>query len=211
MQKDDLKLYLVTDRNMANGRLEQIVDLAIRSGVTMVQLREKDTCFEEFCEKATQMKSICDSYGVPLIINDNVEVCLVTGADGVHLGGSDCDISVARSLLGGDKIIGASARDVQTAKLAEKSGADYLGVGAVFGTSTKSDAKQIDLDILREICNSVSIPVVAIGGVSEDNVGKLDGTGICGVAVVSSIIKAKDVAKTTEHFVEELDKIVKKT
>lgn len=208
MKKSDLLLYLVTDSAMAGGRLAEIVQTAVEAGVTMVQLREKSANFEEFCHKAKTLKSICDKYSVPLIINDNVDVCLAVGASGVHLGGSDCDIATARKLLGTDKIIGGSARDIQTALKAQNDGADYLGVGAVFGTTTKSDAKTINVDILKNICNSVAIPVVAIGGINEGNVEHLKSSGIAGVAVVSCILKSENVSNTTKNLLAKLQKIV---
>lgn len=204
MKREDLLLYLVTDRDMADGKLEDVVEEAILGGVTMVQLREKHATFEEFCEKALIMKAICDKYCVPLIINDSVEVCLTVGASGVHLGQSDCDIKSARSILGKDKIIGASARDIESAVRAASAGADYLGVGAVFGTTTKGDAKTINTQVLKSIAEQVNIPVVAIGGISEQNAVKLKGTGIAGVAVVSGIIKSKKVTKTAQNFVKIL-------
>lgn len=208
MLKSDLMLYLVTDRKMAGDKLEEIVETAIKSGVTMVQLREKQASFEEFCEKAIQMKKVCDKYNIPLIINDSVEVCLAVDAAGVHLGSCDCDIAMARKILGNNKIIGASARDLNLAKLAEKQGADYLGVGAVFGTTTKQDAKPISLDILKNICDNVSIPVVAIGGISIENMVKLNGSGIAGIAVISSILKAKNVSAATQDLKNKLQKII---
>lgn len=208
MLKSDLMLYLVTDRKMAGDKLEEIVETAIKSGVTMVQLREKQASFEEFCEKAIQMKKVCDKYNIPLIINDSVEVCLAVDAAGVHLGSCDCDIAMARKILGNNKIIGASARDLNLAKLVEKQGADYLGVGAVFGTTTKQDAKPISLDILKNICDNVSIPVVAIGGISIENMVKLNGSGIAGIAVISSILKAKNVSAATQDLKNKLQKII---
>ncbi len=208
MLESDLMLYLVTDRKMAGDKFEEIVETAIKSGVTMVQLREKQASFEEFCEKAIQMKKVCDKYNIPLIINDSVEVCLAVDAAGVHLGSCDCDIAMARKILGNNKIIGASARDLNLAKLAEKQGADYLGVGAVFGTTTKQDAKPISLDILKNICDNVNIPVVAIGGVSIENMVKLNGSGIAGIAVISSILKAKNVSAATQDLKNKLQKII---
>lgn len=207
MQKESLVLYLVTDRNMACGSLEEAVEEAIKAGVTMVQLREKQANFEDFCAKAKAMKVICDKYNIPLIINDNVEVCLAVDASGVHLGGSDCDIPTARKILG-DKIIGGSCRDIETAKRLERQGADYLGVGAVFGTNTKTDAKTINISILKDICDSVSIPVVAIGGINESNIVDLKGSGIAGVAVVSSILKAKDVSLATGNLLTQLKNVL---
>ena len=200
MDKKDLLLYLVTDSGMANGKLEEIVKLAVENGVTMVQLREKELSFNAFCDKALKVKAICDKYNIPLIINDNVDVCLAVNASGVHLGSSDCDISIARQKLGNNKIIGGSCRDIHRAILAEKAGADYLGVGAVFGTSTKLDAKPITLQTLSTIANSVSIPVVAIGGINAENILQLKDSGIAGVAVVSAIIKAENVAIATKDI-----------
>lgn len=208
MKKRDLLLYLVTDSAMAAGRLTEIVQSAVESGVTMVQLREKSASFDEFCHKAQALKSICDKYNVPLIINDNIDVCLAVGASGVHLGSSDCDIATARKLLGKDKIIGGSARDIQTALKIQNDSADYLGVGAVFGTTTKSDAKAISVDILKNICQSVDIPVVAIGGVNEGNIELLKSSGIAGVAVVSCILKSENVQNTTKNLLTKLHKIV---
>lgn len=200
MDKKDLLLYLVTDSSMANGKLEEIVKLAVKNGVTMVQLREKELAFKEFCDRALKVKTICDKYNIPLIINDNVAVCLAVNASGVHLGSSDCDISIARQKLGNNKIIGGSCRDTYRAMLAEKAGADYLGVGAVFGTSTKLDAKPITLQTLSTIASSVSIPVVAIGGINAKNILQLKDSGIAGVAVVSAIIKAQNVATATKDM-----------
>lgn len=207
MDKKDLLLYLVTDRNMVNGCLEEVVQTAIEAGVTMVQLREKDANFEDFCAKAMVMKQICDKYNLPLIINDNIEVCLAVDASGVHLGGSDCDIPTARKILKG-KIIGGSCRDIETAMRLQSQGADYLGVGAVFGTTTKKDAKTIDESILKSICDSVNIPVVAIGGINEQNISRLQGSGIAGVAVVSSILKAQDISLATKVMLSQVRKIV---
>ncbi len=200
MDKKDLLLYLVTDSSIANGKLEEIVKLAVENGVTMVQLREKELAFKEFCDRALKVKTICDKYNIPLIINDNVAVCLAVNASGVHLGSSDCDISIARQKLGNNKIIGGSCRDTYRAMLAEKAGADYLGVGAVFGTSTKLDAKPITLQTLSTIASSVSIPVVAIGGINAKNILQLKDSGIAGVAVVSAIIKAQNVATATKDM-----------
>lgn len=207
MKKEDLLLYLVTDRAMADGKLEQIVEETLSGGVTIVQLREKHTSFEQFCERARAIKCITDKYNVPLIINDDVDVCLAVNASGVHLGASDCDIATARKILGNDKIIGGSARDIVTAQKAQAAGADYLGVGAVFGTSTKPDAKTINPQILQSIVASVDIPVVAIGGINEQNVKKLKGTGIAGIAVVSSLIKSKNVKNSAQNFVKILTEL----
>lgn len=208
MLKDNLMLYLVTDSKMCGDNFENIIETAIKAGVTMVQLREKDITFEEFCKKALKLKEICIKYKVPLIINDNVDICVAVNADGVHLGSSDMDIVTARSILGNSKIIGGSCRDSETAKLLENSGADYLGVGAVFGTQTKQDAKTISVEILKQVCSSINIPVVAIGGVNAENIAKLKGSGVAGVAVISSILKAKNVEIATKNICEQLKQIL---
>ena len=191
--KKCLALYAVTDSRWAIEKtlIEQVED-AICGGVTMVQLREKDLSEDDFFKKALEVKAVCRKHNVPLIINDNVLLAKKIDADGVHVGQSDLEVSEARKILGPDKIIGVTAKTVEQAKIAEASGADYLGSGAVFGTATKSDAKSMSLDLLREITASVSIPVVAIGGIDEGNISKLKGTGIAGVAVVSGIFSKKD-------------------
>lgn len=206
--RDKLRLYLVTDRDMAVGALEQVVERAAAAGVTIVQLREKNADFNRFCNYAEDMKAICKKYNLPLIINDNVEVCLAVGADGVHLGAEDCDIAAARRLLGDDKIIGKSARSVEAAIQAQKEGADYLGVGAVFGTTTKMDAQAISLKLLDDICRAVDIPVVAIGGIGRDNILQLKGCDIAGVAVVSAIIKAQNVEAATKDLLQKVTDVL---
>lgn len=160
-----------------------------------MQLREKNLTHDEFLSEAKEIKKLCNAYNVPLIINDDVDIAIESGADGVHVGQKDMDVSEARRKLGADKIIGVSARTVEQALLAEKNGADYLGVGAVFSTSTKLDAKNISHETLRDICSAVSIPVVAIGGISKDNITQLAGTGVDGVALVSAVFSAKDIEK----------------
>ena len=210
MNKNDLVLYLVTDRDMVhNTTLEIAIERAILGGVTIVQLREKKLSHDEFVRRAKRVKVICDRYNIPLIINDNVDVCREVNASGVHLGSQDMSIAQARNILGNDKIIGASARSVVMAKRAEMQGADYLGVGAVFGTSTKSDAVTISPSILKDIASSVDIPVVAIGGVSLENVEKLKDTCISGVAVISSILKSNDIMSTSMTFREKLKEVIK--
>ena len=208
MKKNDLMLYLVTDRNMCGEHLESVVETAIKAGVTIVQLREKQADFKEFCDKALKMKKICDKYNIPLIINDNIDVCLAVDADGVHLGSSDCDIAKARTILGNSKIIGASSREVKTALLAQNAGADYLGVGAVFSTSTKLDASEVSFETLQKICDAVSIPVVAIGGINAQNIMQLKNSGINGVAVVSAIFAQKDIIQATKELTNLAKQIV---
>lgn len=198
--KPDYKLYLVTDSSMCNNSLEDAVTMAIKGGVTTVQLREKNASTSEFYKKAVVIREITAKHGVTLIINDRLDIAQAVGADGVHLGPHDLPVSAARKVLGDDFIIGASAREVKTAIKAYEDGADYLGVGAVFGTSTKSDAEKVELETLSEITKAVPIPVVAIGGINLSNIGKLQGTGIAGVAVVSAIMKSDEIEKTASEF-----------
>ena len=187
-------LYAVTDRAWVGKQtlLEQVED-ALKGGATCIQLREKELDLEVFFEEAMEMKDLCSRYGVPLIINDNVEIAIKCKADGIHVGQSDMELESVRSLVGEDMIIGVSVQTVEQALDAEKCGADYLGVGAVFATATKLDAKAISHKTLQEICRTVAIPVVAIGGISKSNILQLMGTGIDGVALVSAIFGAEDV------------------
>lgn len=202
-------LYAVTDRHWLNGRtLEEDVELALKGGVTLVQLREKNLDFDAFCKEAEKIHSLCQKYNVPLIINDNVEVAKAVNAEGVHLGQGDMSIAEAREILGNSKIIGATARTKEQAVKAEKDGADYVGSGAVFGTSTKSDAVKMSFETLTEICNSVKIPVTAIGGITKENVSELKGTGISGVAVVSGIFAEKDIYNSTLEIRNKIEEIV---
>lgn len=195
----DYQLYLCTDRNiMTTETIEESVELAIKGGVTVVQLREKDCSSREFYEMALAVKCITDAYEVPLIINDRVDIALAVKADGVHLGQSDLPVEMARNLLGPDKIVGATANTVELAVEAWKSGADYLGVGDVFGTTTKSDTKPVTVDELKEIRQRVQIPVVAIGGINQSNVHLLKPAGVDGVAVISAIVGQKDIRGAAE-------------
>ena len=190
----DLLLYAVTDRHWLNGqRLEDVAEELLAAGVTCLQLREKHQDPAEFVRMARALKPICARYGVPLILNDAVELAKEVDADGVHVGQDDMSVARARAILGPDKIIGVSAHTVEEALLAEKHGADYLGVGAVFPTSSKDDVDVLPYETLKAICEAVSIPVVAIGGISQENVAKLAGSGICGVAVISAIYAAKNI------------------
>ncbi len=211
IRKENLILYAVTDRTWLNGdTLYNQVEKALKGGITLLQLREKNLCKEEFLKEALQIKKLCKRYSVPLIINDNVDIARTVDADGVHLGQKDMDIKTAREILGNNKIIGVSARTVEQAVKAENDGADYLGVGAVFGTGTKKDAMPLDHKTLKDICSAVTIPVVAIGGINRDNIPALTGSGICGVAVVSGIFKEKDITAATEELKKITEKILKR-
>ena len=198
-------LYAVTDRSWTkNDTLYHQVEEALKGGVTFLQLREKDLNTENFLQEAEEMKKLCAAYRVPFVINDNVEIARTVGADGVHVGQDDMPAWKVREILGEDKIIGVSAQTVEQAIKAEKDGADYLGVGAVFPTSSKADAVEVEHATLRDICVAVQIPVVAIGGISAENVSQLAGTGIDGIAVISAIF-AQDFPKLAA---EELKKKV---
>lgn len=202
-------LYAVTDRHWLNGRtLEEDVEQALKGGVTLVQLREKNLNFEEFCKEAEIIHLLCKKYNVPLIINDNVEVAKAVDAEGVHLGQGDMSIAKAREILGKNKIIGATARTKEQAVKAEKESVNYVGSGAVFGTSTKSDAVKMSFETLREICESVRIPVTAIGGITKENVLQLKGTGISGAAVVSGIFAEKDIYNSTSELRKKIEEVV---
>ena len=203
MKKSDVDytLYLCTDHDLMRAdTVEDAVRQALLGGVTMVQLREKNCSAKEFFETAQRVKKITDQAGVPLIINDRVDIALAVDADGVHVGQSDIPAAEARRLLGPDKIIGVSARTVEQARKAEADGADYLGVGAMFVTGTKQDAKVTSKEELKRIRAAVAIPIVAIGGIKADNVEELKGTGIDGVAVVSAVIAAENIASAAEEL-----------
>ena len=199
--KRDLLLYAVTDRAWLRGRrLSSVVEEAIRGGVNMVQLREKELSFDEFLEEAFEIGALCRRHGIPFIVNDNVEIALRSGADGVHVGQSDRTAEEVRALIGKDKILGVSAGTVEAAVAAERAGADYLGVGAVFSTSTKTDADAVSVETLSAICRSVRIPVVAIGGIGKSNMKQLSGSGIAGVALVSAIFASQDIETETKKL-----------
>lgn len=196
----DLTLYAVTDSRWLNGKpLAQAVEEAILGGATIVQLREKMLSYEEKKKLAREVLKVCRSYGIPLIINDDVHLAKEIDADGVHLGQSDMEIGRAREILG-DKIIGITAKTVEQAKCAAAAGADYLGSGAVFGSSTKDDAKPLDHDLLDTICESVDIPVTAIGGINKDNIMELKGRKMSGFAVVSGIFHSEDIKSATAEL-----------
>ncbi len=189
-----LLLYAVTDRHWLKDRtLYEVVRESLEGGVTFLQLREKELDTASFLEEAVKLKKLAAEYGVPFVINDNVEIAVKMDADGVHVGQNDMEASDVRALIGPDKILGVSAQTVEQAVLAEKRGADYLGVGAVFPTGSKDDAVDVSHETLKAICDAVSIPVVAIGGITEANTPELSGSGICGIAVISAIYAQEDI------------------
>lgn len=193
--REDLLLYAVTDRRwLKEGEtLCSQVEKAIRGGVSFVQLREKELVKEEFLNEAKKLRTLCKRFGVPFVINDNVEIAAISDADGVHVGQNDMDICLVREKLGPGKIIGASVHTVEEAILAEAKGADYLGTGAAFSTGSKKDAKPLPPGMIESICSAVRIPVIAIGGIDENNAGRLRGKGLCGVAVISAVFARPDV------------------
>ena len=201
---DDLLLYAVTDRAWVGRQtlLAQIED-ALRGGVTMVQLREKTLAAEAFAAEAAEVKALCHRYGVPLLIDDNVDVALESGADGVHVGIEDAPVEEIRARAGKDFIIGATAKTVEQARAAEAAGADYLGVGAVFPSPTKKNAVRITVEQLKAICAAVSIPAVAIGGIDLENISALKGGGMRGVAVISALFGAQDIQRAAEQLKQE--------
>ena len=200
INKEQLLLYAITDRAWLNGgSLYEAVEESLKGGVTCLQLREKNLDAERFLEEARQLKPLCRSYGVPLIINDNVDVALKSDADGVHIGQSDGDIAATRARIG-NKILGVSASTVEEAFEAERAGADYLGVGAIFPTNSKNDAESVSFSTLRDICNAVSVPVVAIGGITINNVSLLTDSGICGIAVISAIYAQKNIQNAAKRL-----------
>ena len=209
LDKNSLKLYAVTDRKWLKGNsLEEEVEKAVRAGVTMVQLREKHIGSDELVSLAKKIGAVVHRYNIPLIINDDIEAALASGADGVHVGQEDICASEARLRIGNSMILGVSARSAETAIEAERCGADYIGAGAVFSTSTKEDAKVMSFDELKRICDSVSIPVVAIGGITEDNIMELSGSGIAGTAVVSAIFAKDDVAASAAKLLTLTEKML---
>lgn len=193
ISKDRLLLYAVTDRSWLNGQpLAEVVEELLAAGVTLVQLREKDLPHEDFVQEARKLKAVCQRYGVPLIINDNAQAALEAGADGVHIGQGDMQLAKAREVLGPEGIIGTSAHNVQEAVAAWQNGADYLGCGAVFGSATKHDVTVLDHQELAKICRAVPLPIVAIGGINEQNAVQLQGTGVDGIAVISGLFAKTD-------------------
>lgn len=208
LDKEKLLLYAVTDRRWLNGKsLAEQVEKSIKGGVTCVQLREKDMSDEEFLKEAFEIGEVCKRYGVLFIINDNVEVAVKCGADGIHVGQSDMNAGELRRRVGKEMIIGVSASTVQEAVEAQENGADYIGAGAVFPTSTKDDANAVDRNMLCEICSSVDIPVVAIGGITAENISQLSGTGIAGAAVVSAIFAQADIERSASELIGSIRKV----
>lgn len=211
--KDDIRrgmtLYAVTDRSWLGERtLAQVVEQVLRGGATFLQLREKELDRAAFLAEAKELKSLTAKYRVPFVINDNIDIALESDADGVHLGQTDLMGRDARALIGPDKILGITANTVELAVAAEKAGADYIGAGAVFGTTTKQNAKNLSLDTLRDICRAVTIPVVAIGGINGENLPRLAGTGAAGAAVVSALFAQKDPEEAARRLRALADKMV---
>ena len=209
MNREALRLYLVTNRYQDS--LESFlkkVETACRSGVTIVQLREKNLTTNQYYQLAKQVKEITDVYQVPLIIDDRLDVCLAVDAAGLHIGDDELPVSVARQVLGPEKILGVTAKTVKRALEAEEGGADYLGTGAIFPTTTKENAPITLISTLKTICQTVAIPVVAIGGLTSENIDQLIGTGIAGVAVVRDLMQAEDVEAKTQAFLTKLDDII---
>lgn len=209
MNKDALSLYGITDRYWLNGRpLIQDVQLALEGGVTMIQLREKNLDEESFYREAIEIKELCKKFNVPFIINDNVELAKKVDADGVHVGQNDMAAQDVRAIIGPDKILGVSTQTVEEALLAQKMGADYLGVGAVFPTGSKDDCWVLSHDLCREICSAVTIPVVAIGGINLGNISKLSGLGFSGISLISAIFGQNDIKSAAMKLKEEVSKII---
>ena len=209
MNREALRLYLVTNRyqDSLESFLEK-VETACRSGVTIVQLREKNLTTNQYYQLAKQVKEITDGYQVPLIIDDRLDVCLAVDAAGLHIGDDELPVSVARKVLGPEKILGVTAKTVKRALEAEESGADYLGTGAIFPTTTKENAPITLISTLKTICQRVAIPVVAIGGLTSENIDQLAATGIAGVAVVRDLMQAEDIEAKTQAFLTKLDDII---
>ncbi|MFT4143663.1 MAG: thiamine phosphate synthase [Mobilitalea sp.] len=203
VDKAAMLLYVVTDRTwLGENNLAQQVEEIVRAGATFVQLREKDLDFDNFVKEGIALKKITDHYNVPFVINDNIEVALAIDADGVHVGQSDLSAQEVRTRIGEHKILGVSAQTVEQALLAEQQGADYIGVGAVFSTSTKNDADDVSYAALKAICEAVHIPVVAIGGINEHNILKLSDSKVDGVAVISAIFAKTDIVAATEELLK---------
>lgn len=199
--RKSLVLYAVTDRHWTGEKsLLQQTEEAIKGGATFVQIREKNLEEEKFQEEAVLLKNLCGKYKIPFVVNDNVQLAEKIDADGVHIGQDDMNVQEARKILGKDKIIGVSAQTVEEAVLAEAQGADYLGVGAVFPTGSKDDAVEVPLETLKKICAAVKIPVVAIGGISKDNIFELKNSGICGISVISAIFGQKDIISAAKDL-----------
>ena len=209
MNREALRLYLVTNRYQDS--LENFlrkVETTCRSGVTIIQLREKNLTTNQYYQLAKQVKEITDAYQVPLIIDDRLDICLAVDAAGLHIGDDELPVSVARKVLGPEKILGVTAKTVKRALEAETSGADYLGTGAIFPTRTKENAPITLISTLKTICQTVAIPVVAIGGLTSENIDQLAATGIAGVAVVRDLMQAEDIEAKTQAFLTKLDDMI---
>lgn len=199
--KKSLLLYAVTDRSwLGTDTLAKQVEMALKGGATFVQLREKHLDHDAFLSEALEVKALCKKFSVPFVINDNVALAKEIDADGVHVGQSDMETGSVREFLGSGKIVGVSAQTVEQALLAQARGADYLGVGAVFPTGSKDDAEDVGIDTLKAICAAVNIPVIAIGGIGPQNVAKLNGCGISGIAVISAIFAQQDITAATKQL-----------
>ena len=199
--KEMMRLYAVTDRAwVGRHSLYEQVEAALKGGVTCVQLREKELSQEDFLAEAMEISSLCKKYSVPLFINDNVDVAIACHADGIHVGQNDLEAAQVRQRVGDNLMIGVSVHSVEEALEAVKQGADCLGVGAMFATSTKKDVDVLPMETLRAICNAVEIPVVAIGGINKENIARLSGTGVDGVALVSAIFGAEDIEKECQQL-----------
>ena len=209
MNREALRLYLVTNRYQDSvERFLEKVETACRSGVTIVQLREKNITTNQYYQLAKQVKEITDTYQVPLIIDDRLDICLAVDAAGLHIGDDELPVSVARQVLGPEKILGVTAKTVKRALEAEEGGADYLGTGAIFPTTTKENAPITLISTLKTICQTVAIPVAAIGGLTSENIDQLAATGIAGVAVVRDLMQAEDIEAKTQAFLTKLDDII---
>lgn len=210
LDKKELLLYAVTDRHwLKEGqRLYDQVEKALKGGVTFVQLREKDLDEETFLEEAREIQALCREYGVPFVINDNVKLAVEIDADGVHVGQSDMEAGDVRAMIGPDKILGVSTQTVEQALAAQARGADYLGVGAVFATSSKDDAAEVDHAVVRDICRAVDIPAIAIGGITVENTPVLAGNGLAGIAVISAIFGAADIEAAARNLKEVTKEMV---
>ena len=201
IEKNAMQLYAITDRNWLSGNtLASQVEEALRGGATFLQLREKNASKEEIIKEALEIKEICKKYNVPFVIDDDVDIAKEVNADGVHIGQNDASYTYARDILGDNKIIGMTAHNLEEAMAAQNSGADYIGVGAVFNTSTKLDTIPMSRETLMQITSNISIPVVAIGGINENNILELKGSGVDGVAVISAIFSKKDITEAAKNL-----------
>ena len=207
--KESLKLYVITDRSwIGNRSMSEEVEKTLKAGATCLQIREKNISYDEYVSKSIELRKICNKYNVPFIVNDNIEVALASGADGVHVGQNDILNKNVRSIIGSDKILGISVNSIELAIAAEKAGADYIGVGSIQLSPTKGESKILSTEYVNEICNSVSIPVVAIGGINEQHIPILKGIGIAGVAVISAVFGKEDVAEATYKLRKLVDEYI---